>query len=148
MTLRLYALTGNKVLRLQTCIAKTAQSMSQSFHSKACTQTACSVHCTIYSLWMGIMENLLGSPVLSFKKRSCFGHVINPLLIVQACLVKTAGCILASFFLSGPSLHLSSVYEAYCAFSVNVVSAPSKLNTTFRNCTLSVQRSGYLFILL
>ena len=94
------------------------------------------------------MENLLGSPVLSCKKRSCFGHVINPLLVVQACLVKMAGYILASFFLSGPSLHLSPVYEAYCAFSVNVVSAPSKLNTTFRNCTLSVQRSGYLFILL
>ena len=69
---------------------------------------ACSVHCTIYSLWTGIIKNLLVSPALSCKKRSCFGHVINPLLIVpvQACLVKMAGYILTSFFLSGPSLHL------------------------------------------
>lgn len=68
---------------------------------------AFSVHCTIYSLWMGIMKNLLGWPALSCKKRSCFDHVINRLLIVQACLVKMARYILASFFLSGPSLHLS-----------------------------------------
>ena len=145
MTLRLYASTGNKVLHLQTCIAKTVQSMSQSFHSKLAHKQACSVHCTIYSLWMGIMEIacfVLQEKILFWP---CNKSFINcPSLFGQDGWIY----ILASFFLSRPSLHLSPVYEAYCAFSVNVVSAPTTLNTTFRNCTLSVQRSGYLFILL
>ena len=67
------------------------------------------MQCTLYNVQFmdGDHEELAGLPALSYKKRSCFGDVINPLLIVQACLVKMAGYILASFFLSGPSLHLS-----------------------------------------
>ena len=72
LTLRLYALTGNKVLHFQTCIAKTAQSMSQSFHSKACTQT--SMQCTSYNLHFmdGDHEKLAGIACFILQEKILF----------------------------------------------------------------------------